>query len=89
MQRPLALQASALTLAAEPAGNSESDGGSSSDPEDDETGPDKRSGDAGAGPDLFEARKRAASAALAFGDGIEPEGRFKDKEFFISRVRSV
>ena len=77
----------ALAAAAEPAEGLDSDDGNSSASEGEEEDNNGRNGDFGAGPSQFESRKRAASTALALGDGIGAEGRYRDKDNFISLVR--
>ena len=80
------LQAMALASAAEPAEGLDSDDGASSGDDEEDGG---RGGDQGAGPSEFESRKRAASTAMALGDGIGAEGRFRDRDFFINLARYV
>ena len=76
----------ALASAAEPAEGLDSDDGSSSASEGEEGG-DGRGGSISAGPSQFESRRRAASTAMALGDGIGADGRFRDRDFFINLAR--
>ena len=76
----------ALASVAAPAEGLDSDDGASSASEDEE-GATGRGGSLGAGPSQFETRRRAASTAMALGDGIGAEGRYRDADFFISLAR--